>query len=135
MCTSGKHFPNAQFTQFSRSVVSDSFRPHGLQHARLQSAHDVKKIMHEWKIHSKCRVNEWVLMSQSLKSSVTGFQITHCSYHLLNVGVISNRIFSYQPIKMFPFSNYITAWGLIFFTYFNNKKYHNRMNSKADMRI
>ena len=95
--------------QFSRSVMSNSLRPHGLQHAKLQSVHDVKKIMYEWKTHSKCRINEWILMSQSLKSSVTWFQITHCSYHLLNVGVISNRIFSYQAIKMFPISNYITA--------------------------
>ena len=117
MCTSGKPtllhqesiFQTLSSAQFSCSVVSNSLQPHGLQHARLQSAHDIKKIMHEWKIHSKCRVNEWILMSQSLKSSVTGFQVTHCSYHLLNVGVISNRIFSYQPIKMFPFSNYITA--------------------------
>ena len=54
------------FSQFSRSVVSDSFRPHGLQHARLPSLSPAPGVY-----SNSCPLSQWC--HPTISSSVIPF--------------------------------------------------------------
>ena len=76
--------PMKSWVQFSRKIMSDSLWPHGLQHARLPSHHELPKLA------QTCPLNKWC--HPTISSSVILF--SSCLQSFPVIGAFLNKLFT-----------------------------------------